>query len=117
MPALARGDIDLAQYQGHVLLIVNVASAWRALLQVRRGLAGLPLVAADVVEVCPAYDHAEITALAAATRAYESVHWFACGGTVSRVTTGSSAAHRDGVEPAGPRVQDTPGTAGTAHQA
>jgi len=69
----------------------------RELLQVLRGLAGLPLVAADVVEVCPAYDHAEITALAAATIAYEVVNLFACGGTVSRVMTGSSAAHRDGV--------------------
>src|SRR5262245_40744772 len=27
MPSLAGEDIDLAQYQGHVLLIVNVASA------------------------------------------------------------------------------------------
>src|SRR5215471_17492525 len=41
----------------------------------------------------PAYDtepsrHAEITALAAATIAYEVVNLFACGGTVSRVTTG-----------------------------
>ena len=67
----------------------------RGLLQVLRGLAGLPLVAADVVEVCPAYDHAEITALAAATVAYEVVNLFACRGTVSRVTTASSAAHRD----------------------
>jgi agmatinase len=49
----------------------------RELLRVLRGLAGLPLVAADVVEVCPAYDHAEITALAAATRAYEVVNVFA----------------------------------------
>ena len=32
-----------------------------------RGLTGLHLVGADVVEVAPAYDHAEVTALAAAT--------------------------------------------------
>ena len=63
------------------------------LLQVLRGLAGLRLVATDVVEVCPAYDHAEITALAAATVAYEVVNLFACGRTVSRVTIGSSKVH------------------------
>ena len=36
-----------------------------------RGLAGMNLAAADVVEVAPAYDHAEITAIAAANLAYE----------------------------------------------
>ena len=35
-------------------------------LAVVRGLGSLDLVGADVVEVAPAYDHAEITALAAA---------------------------------------------------
>lgn len=39
----------------------------RELLRVLRGLTGLHLVGADVVEVAPAYDHAEVTALAAAT--------------------------------------------------
>ncbi|MCU1550845.1 MAG: Agmatinase [Glaciihabitans sp.] len=43
----------------------------RELLALLRGLPGGQLVAADVVEVSPAYDHAEITALAAATVAYE----------------------------------------------
>jgi guanidinobutyrase / D-arginase len=43
----------------------------RELLHLLRRLAGLPIVGADVVEVSPAYDHAEITALAAATVAYE----------------------------------------------
>jgi agmatinase len=38
---------------------------------VLRGLAGLDIVGADVVEVAPAYDHAEITALAAANIVYE----------------------------------------------
>ncbi len=32
-----------------------------------RGLTGLNLVGGDVVEVAPAYDHAEITSIAAAT--------------------------------------------------
>jgi len=49
----------------------------RELLQVFRGLAGLNIVAADIVEVAPAYDHAEITALAAATAAYEMANLFA----------------------------------------
>jgi agmatinase len=38
---------------------------------VLRGLAGLNLVGADVVEVAPAYDHAETTTLAAATIVFE----------------------------------------------
>ena len=36
-----------------------------------RGLDGLDVVGADVVEVAPAYDHAELTAIAAATLVYE----------------------------------------------
>ena len=36
-----------------------------------RGLKGLPLVGFDVMEVSPAYNHAEITALLAATLVYE----------------------------------------------
>ncbi|PZR99672.1 MAG: agmatinase [Candidatus Nephthysia bennettiae] len=51
----------------------------RELLQVLRGLAGLPLVGADVVEVAPAYDHAEITAIAAAHIVYELLGLFALG--------------------------------------
>jgi agmatinase len=45
----------------------------RELLGILRGLRGLPLVSADVVEVAPAYDHAEITAVAAAHVAYELI--------------------------------------------
>ena len=41
------------------------------LLEVVRGLAGLDVVGADIVEVAPAYDHAEITGIAAAHVAYE----------------------------------------------
>ena len=36
-----------------------------------RGLAGLEIVGCDVVEVYPAYDHAQITALLAANVAHE----------------------------------------------
>jgi agmatinase len=43
----------------------------RELLKILRGLRGLPVVGADVVEVSPAYDHAEITSIAAANVAYE----------------------------------------------
>jgi agmatinase len=43
----------------------------RELLAVLRGLAGTRVVGADVVEVSPAYDHAQITAVAASHVAYE----------------------------------------------
>ncbi len=43
----------------------------RELLGVLRGLSGLKVVSADIVEVAPAYDHAEITGIAAAHVAYE----------------------------------------------
>lgn len=45
----------------------------RELLEILRGLRGLDLVGADVVEVAPAYDHAEITAVAASHVAYDLV--------------------------------------------
>ena len=43
----------------------------RELLAILRGFADLNLVGADVVEVAPAYDHAEITGIAAAHVVYE----------------------------------------------
>jgi agmatinase len=43
----------------------------RELLHMLRGLVGVNVVGADVVEVAPAYDHAEITGVAAAHVAYE----------------------------------------------
>ena len=45
----------------------------RELLGVLRGIRHTNLVGADIVEVSPAYDHAEITAVAAANLAYELV--------------------------------------------
>jgi len=42
-------------------------------LRVLRGLTSLNLVSADVVEVAPAYDHAEITAIAAATVIFDII--------------------------------------------
>lgn len=44
------------------------------ILKVLRALVGLPIVGMDVVEVAPAYDHSEVTALAAATIALELLH-------------------------------------------
>ncbi|NMO02476.1 agmatinase [Gordonia sp. TBRC 11910] len=49
----------------------------RELLEILRGLRRLNLVGADVVEVAPAYDHAEITSVAASHVAYEFVSWYA----------------------------------------
>jgi agmatinase len=43
----------------------------RELVGILRGFADLDVVGADVVEVAPAYDHAEITAIAAANVVYE----------------------------------------------
>ena len=45
----------------------------REVLRLVRSLSGLHLVGADVGEVAPAYDHAEITSLAAARLAYELI--------------------------------------------
>ncbi len=45
----------------------------RELLRVLRGLTGVHMVGADVVEVAPAYDHAELTTVAAATVAYDLI--------------------------------------------
>ena len=43
----------------------------RELLHTLRGLVGLDVVGADIVEVAPAYDHAELTGIAAAHVGYE----------------------------------------------
>lgn len=49
----------------------------RELQIILRGLTDLNVVGADVVEVAPAYDHAELTALAAANVVYEYLGLFA----------------------------------------
>ena len=51
----------------------------RDLLGILRGLAGMRLVGADIVEVAPPFDHAEITAVAASHAAYELLSLFAVG--------------------------------------
>ena len=52
----------------------------RELQAILRGMGSLDLAGADVVEVSPAYDHAELTALAAANIAYEYLALFALRG-------------------------------------
>jgi agmatinase len=51
----------------------------RELQMILRGLSAVRLVGADVVEVAPAYDHAELTALAAANVVYELLGLLALG--------------------------------------
>jgi agmatinase len=51
----------------------------RELLAVLRSFAALNLVGADIVEVAPAYDHAQITGIAAAHVAYELISALALG--------------------------------------
>jgi len=55
----------------------------RELLHTVRGLVGLDVVGADIVEVAPAYDHAEITGIAAAHVAYELLSVLALNRTPS----------------------------------
>jgi agmatinase len=51
----------------------------RELLAALRSLAGLNLVGADIVEVAPAYDHAQITGIAAAHAGFELLSALAAG--------------------------------------
>ncbi|KQU28152.1 agmatinase [Rhodococcus sp. BP-349] len=51
----------------------------RELLNTLRGLVGANIVGADIVEVAPAYDHAEITGIAASHVAYELLSVLALG--------------------------------------
>lgn len=51
----------------------------RELQMILRGLADLPVIGADVVEVAPAYDHAELTAMAAANVVYQYLGMFTAG--------------------------------------
>ncbi|MGC5170216.1 agmatinase [Microbacterium sp. DT81.1] len=55
----------------------------RELFGAIRGLVGLDVVGADVVEVAPAYDHAGVTGLAAAHTAWEIIALMATGAAAS----------------------------------
>jgi agmatinase len=68
-PAYVTFDIDCldpAFAPGTGTPVVGGLSTHSA-LKIIRGLVGCNLIGMDIVEVCPSYDHAEITALAAAT--------------------------------------------------
>jgi agmatinase len=59
----------------------------RELLGMLRGLAGLNIVGGDVVEVAPAYDHAQITGIAAAHVIYELISAMTAGGAATAPQT------------------------------
>ena len=61
----------------------------RELLEILRGMRGMNLIGADVVEVAPAYDHAEITGVAASHVAYDLVSLMA-----DQATTNTTAEER-----------------------
>lgn len=63
----------------------------RELLEILRGLRGMNLIGADVVEVAPAYDHAEITGVAASHVAYDLVSLLADGVNRDRLKTEESS--------------------------
>lgn len=62
--------LDPAYAPGTGTPVPGGLATWQA-LEFIRGLKGLNLVGMDLVEVSPAYDHAEITAIAAATIAHD----------------------------------------------
>jgi agmatinase len=62
--------LDPAFAPGTGTPVAGGLASWQA-LEILRGLVDLDIVGADVVEVSPPYDHAEITALAAATVAHD----------------------------------------------
>ena len=64
----------------------------RELLNTLRGLVGLNIIGADIVEVSPPYDHAEITGIAAAHVAYELCSVLACNRRSRRPDAASAQA-------------------------
>jgi agmatinase len=72
-PAYLSFDVDCldpAFAPGTGTPVAGGLATWQA-LEILRGLGSLNLIGLDVVEVAPAYDQAEITALAAATVAHD----------------------------------------------
>ncbi len=64
----------------------------RELLEILRGFAGLDLIGADVVEVSPAYDHAELTGVAASHVAYDLVSLLALRHAATATATAEDTA-------------------------
>ncbi len=62
--------LDPAFAPGTGTPVIGGLASWQG-LEFVRGLEPLDLIGMDVVEVAPAYDHAEITAIAAATMAFD----------------------------------------------
>ncbi|MDT5238316.1 MAG: guanidinobutyrase / D-arginase, partial [Mycobacterium sp.] len=56
------------------------------LLRMLRQLTGINIVGADVVEVAPAYDHAEITCVAAATVVFDLLSLIVANNSPSKVS-------------------------------
>ena len=67
----------------------------RELQMILRGFTDLNLVGGDVVEVAPAYDHAELTTIAAANVVYELLGLMALDTTGGR-RSGTTGADSDG---------------------
>lgn len=69
------------------------AGGWssREAIAVIRGLSGIQLAGADVVEVAPAYDHAEVTAIAAANIVYEVLCLFSLAAPNDSLEAGSES--------------------------
>ncbi len=70
--------LDPAYAPGTGTPVVGGLTTDRA-LKILRGLVGINLIGMDIVEVAPSYDHAEITALAAATLGLEMLYVLAAG--------------------------------------
>ena len=75
----------------------------RELLEILRGLAGCRLVSADLVEVAPAYDHAEITSVAASHTAYELTTLMARQCAAGRAGAEAGAGERPAAAGVGPQ--------------
>lgn len=80
----------------------------RELQLILRGLDGVRVVGADVVEVAPAYDHAELTALAAANVVYELLGLLARRARTT-AASGDEPAAAAGAEPVESSSQALPG--------
>jgi agmatinase len=70
--------LDPAYAPGTGTPVIGGLSSWQA-QHILRGLAGMNFVAMDLVEVAPIYDVGEITSVAGATLALESLYLYSAG--------------------------------------